>query len=278
MTHQHGTPDGGTPDNRATGPDARPVPDSVTAIASATGSDLVAVPDPVPLRPEQPRTGGTHRRAKGLLDRWYLILAAALVIASFPVLASLLGGQPATDGPVPPLPLAAGAPTISTPTGGPTLTPSAGRAASAPAPSRTGSSVPGSPAGSSAIAAPAVATPSPTAPGPSGPATLTVSATRALFRGDSVRTARTVLSMGTDGDLVITDLAGKRLWHANTAGSGYQATFQDDGNFVVYTQPQQPLWSSGTAGHPGAVLVLQANGDVCVVAGVKPLWCAGTTH
>jgi hypothetical protein len=109
---------------------------------------------------------------------------------------------------------------------------------------------------------------------------LTVTATRSLFQGDSWQTNRTKLAMQADGNLVIIDEHGTARWASGTAGAGNRATFQGDGNFVVYDAANRPLWSSRTDLHPSgvAVLVLQTNGDVCVVYQSAPIWCAGTAH
>jgi hypothetical protein len=107
---------------------------------------------------------------------------------------------------------------------------------------------------------------------------LTVTATRALTRGQSVQTNRTSLAVQDDGNMVIVDETGTIRWRAGTSPNGDKAVFQGDGNFVVYDVAMRPLWSSHTDGHGGAVLVLQADGDVCVVYQGARLWCAGTAH
>jgi len=130
-------------------------------------------------------------------------------------------------------------------------------------------------------ASPATAAPSvgPSAP-PAPPAltSLTVTGTRALGPGESVRTDRTKLLMQPDGNLVILDQNGKTLWKSNTTGTGNKTVFQGDGNLVVYDSRMSTAWSTRTDGHDGATLVLQKNGDVCVVYHGKSLWCAGTAH
>lgn len=146
-----------------------------------------------------------------------------------------------------------------------------------PSPSRSPGAQSGTPA------APAVGTPSAGSPSASPSptpswTTLTVTATRALVRGDSVRTNRTTLAMRADGNLAIVDENGTTRWLSGTSTSGSKAVFQSDGNFVVYDAAMNPLWSSRTDGHNGAVLVLQADGDVCVVYQGTRLWCAGTAH
>ncbi len=227
-------------------------------------------PDTDPLRPRH-----------SLLDRWWIVLGATLLLALIPAAFTLLSRDrdPANPAaPVPSLPVSVAPPGTAGSTaraasfpGAADVTSRSPRPSGSPKP-RTSAPVPApTPAGPSATRSPA------------GPASLTVRATTPLFAGQSLRTFGTVLTMRADGDLVVTDAIGRRLWHTGTDDprpdrAGYQATFQDDGNFVVYTRAQQPLWTSGTAGHPGAVLVLQADGDVCVVDRGRQLWCAGTRH
>jgi hypothetical protein len=210
----------------------------------------------------------SSRRRGSLLDRWYLILIAAVLIAAFPVVTALLSDAGTSAGPPDP-PVAASAPAGIAATGEPSASP---RSSSRPPASRR-------PTPSGTPRPPTAGRPSASRPTGNQPtASRTVAATTPLFRGASISTARTTLRMDTTGDLVITDAAGVQLWHAGTGPRGFQATFQDDGNFAVYTLDFRPLWSSGTAGHPGAVLVLQGNGDVCIVERGTSLWCAGTAH
>jgi hypothetical protein len=225
----------------------------------------------------------TARRRPPGRGRYLLAVAAALGIG---LLAAVALTIPRTRGPVmhdPAAPLARVPGGEATDRFGPAVSATPG----ATTPSR--SALPGS---RSPAASPSATRPTPTRPAaptsrptgsPSrtaGPAwtALTVTATKALFRGDSVQTNRTRLVMRADGNLVIIDENGATRWTSGTAGRGSQATFQADGNFVVYDAYAQPLWSSRTDRHNGAVLVLQANGDVCVVDHGTPVWCAGTGH
>jgi hypothetical protein len=68
---------------------------------------------------------------------------------------------------------------------------------------------------------------------------LTVEATQALLRGESVQTNRTRLPMQTDGELAI-DENGVTRWRSATAGQGDRAVFQNDGNVVVYDARMVP--------------------------------------
>jgi hypothetical protein len=145
----------------------------------------------------------------------------------------------------------------------------------------------------STSAIPSPAQPSPAQPPPAQPSParpplaqpsptywteLTVAATTALDRGQSVHTNRTRLIMEYGGDLAIYDETNRLRWRSGTAGRGYRAVFQDDGNLVVYDQNWTGLWTSGTAGHNGAVLVLETDGNVCVVYRGRVIWAANTAH
>lgn len=233
--------------------------------------------------------GGAHRRAdpRGWwpVRAEYAIAAAALAAALAVVAGWTIARTPPPGGVAD---RAAGR--LALPPGGlagdqssDPASPSPGPSTS-PEPSASPSSRSASPsaARSASSVTPAPATPS-AAPSPSGApsrawTTLTVTATKALFRGDSARTNRTKLIMQSDGNLAIIDENGVTRWISGTADRGSQATFQADGNFVVYDTNSDPLWSSRTPGHNGAVLVLQANGDVCIIDHGEPVWCAGTAH
>ena len=212
---------------------------------------------------------GAHRlRRRGLLDRWYLLISITVLIALVPVGYALL----TDDGPkqTPPAVL----PSVTTGLGGLV-------AGGSPDASVDSSAVP--------VASDASASPSATArastpkPGTSTvPATLTISATATLQRGQSWRTTSTVVSLTTDGDLVVTNASGTQLWHSDTGShnpnrSGNRAVFQNDGNLVVYDSAQRSLWTSGTAGHPGAVLVVQS-GAACVVDSGRRVWCTTSSQ
>ncbi|MEU3186694.1 hypothetical protein ABZ707_21195 [Streptomyces sp. NPDC006923] len=109
--------------------------------------------------------------------------------------------------------------------------------------------------------------------------TRVVQATTVIGPGESVASNRMRITMGTNGNLVISDENGVVRWSSHTEGRGYKAVFQADGHFVVYTQDNQTAWSSGTAGNPGAQLVIQGDGNVTIQsASGAGLWSAGTQH
>jgi hypothetical protein len=235
--------------------------------------------------------GGAHRRAgedeetasrghRPFGRRAYLLAVAAAVVvallaAAKLTIASTVGPVTVADpyGPTATLAPAPGGGATdgfgespsATPGASNTALPGSGSPAATPTPTRASASA-SRPTGSPPGAASPVWT------------TLTVTATKALLRGNSVQTNRTTLSMKLDGNLAIIDENGVTRWTSGTAGPGNQATFQSDGNFVVYDASARPLWSSRTDHHNGAVLVLQANGDVCVVDHGVSVWCAGTAH
>ncbi|MER8186558.1 hypothetical protein [Kitasatospora sp. NPDC094015] len=99
-----------------------------------------------------------------------------------------------------------------------------------------------------------------------------------LEPGRSIRSARAMLLMQSDGDLVIYDEFGRVRWSTGTAGRGRTARFQQDGNFVVYSGAGRAEWSSGTYGHPGARLVVQDDGNVVIYDQGQPVWATGTEH
>ena len=57
-----------------------------------------------------------------------------------------------------------------------------------------------------------------------------------------------VLTMQSDGNLVLYNSANQPLWSSNTTGlGGTTANLQDDGNFVIYTAGGAPVWSTNTS-------------------------------
>ncbi|MEV4616283.1 hypothetical protein AB0K43_27360 [Kitasatospora sp. NPDC049258] len=96
--------------------------------------------------------------------------------------------------------------------------------------------------------------------------------------GQSIRSARAMLLMQSDGDLVIYDEFGRVRWATGTAGRGRTARFQQDGNFVVYSRGGRAEWASHTDGHPGAQLVVQDDGNVVIYDDGRPIWATGTEH
>ncbi|MEU0949400.1 hypothetical protein ABZ379_43060 [Streptomyces canus] len=109
--------------------------------------------------------------------------------------------------------------------------------------------------------------------------TRVITGTTVLEPGQSVASNRMRITMGTDGNLMISDENGVVRWSSHTEGTGSKAVFQNDGNFVVYTKDGKSAWSSHTNGHDGARLVIQNDGNVAIytVDGAA-LWSAGTQH
>ncbi|MFJ6820686.1 FG-GAP-like repeat-containing protein [Streptomyces niveus] len=99
-----------------------------------------------------------------------------------------------------------------------------------------------------------------------------------LTGGQSFTSRSAKLTMGDDGNLVITSNAGKTLWESKTAGNvGAKAIMQTGGNLVVYkSDGSTVLWQSGTTAPEGFAL-LQDRGNL-VIYNVKgqSLWSSGT--
>jgi len=87
-----------------------------------------------------------------------------------------------------------------------------------------------------------------------------------------------VLTLQTNGDLVLLQDGNRMLWHSNTAGSdAYAAIMQPDGNFVLYGRADNPLWKSDTVGNPGAGLELQQDNNLVVYSGDhRALWASNS--
>ncbi|MGW2402673.1 hypothetical protein ACWCYY_39635 [Kitasatospora sp. NPDC001664] len=104
---------------------------------------------------------------------------------------------------------------------------------------------------------------------------------RPLKAGEQVAADRTVLAMGTDGNLVLTDRqTSSVLWTSGTEGRpGAAVALEADGNLVIRDAGGAPLWSSGTWGNPSARLVVQRDGDLVMQdADSKVLWSTGTRY
>lgn len=95
-----------------------------------------------------------------------------------------------------------------------------------------------------------------------------------LSAGQSVSSANAVLTMQSDGNLVLYprvggDRLGPATWSSQTSGNpGAYAVLQADGNLVVYQagrgDPAGSLWAAGTWGSPGAYAVVQDDGNLVV--------------
>lgn len=99
-----------------------------------------------------------------------------------------------------------------------------------------------------------------------------------LNRAQSVisQDGRYRFTMQRDGEAVLFDARGRRLWGTGTAGQGgVRLRMQADGNLVIYTEANVPLWASGTQQNPGAQLAVQTDGSVVIYLGSTPLWGTG---
>ncbi|MCX5197738.1 peroxidase [Streptomyces sp. NBC_00249] len=90
--------------------------------------------------------------------------------------------------------------------------------------------------------------------------------------GDVLDAGSVRLTLGADGDLVILDREGSRLWNAGTAGTGHDARFDSDGELTVRDAAGRTVWSSGTEGHRGARLLVRPQGDVVILDGDREIW------
>lgn len=100
------------------------------------------------------------------------------------------------------------------------------------------------------------------------PAPWTLSAGQSLWSAGHTY----VLSMQTDGNLVVYNAAGVAQWSTSTLIPGSYATLQTDGNLVVYNAHGYPLWASMTFA-VGAQLRIQDDGNLVVYTSAgAPLW------
>jgi hypothetical protein len=92
------------------------------------------------------------------------------------------------------------------------------------------------------------------------------------------------LVLQSDGNLVLSQVSPNlALWSSQTAGQpSYVLTMQTDGNLVLYDQatPPNALWNSQTSSQGatppfGAYLLLQDDGNLVVYTAL-PCWSAGT--
>jgi hypothetical protein len=108
-----------------------------------------------------------------------------------------------------------------------------------------------------------------------------VLATGQLLRAGQSRQSpnrRYLLTMQTDGNLVLYDAARRPLWSSQTHGNaGAFATMQNDANFVVYTASRAPIYSSASQGDERSRLVVQDDGNVVVYAASnEPRWSSAS--
>ena len=63
------------------------------------------------------------------------------------------------------------------------------------------------------------------------------------------------LTLREDGDLVVTDADGDRVWRSRTAGHpGSSLVLQDDGDLVLYDAAGAAVWSTGTVIGPSSLV------------------------
>lgn len=102
-----------------------------------------------------------------------------------------------------------------------------------------------------------------------------------LLAGQSMSSqdGRFVLSMQTDGNLVLYGPAGAMWWTSTNGGSDRRMVMQADGNLVVYNSANQALWSSATYGNPGARLVVQNDGNLVIYnTANQGVWASNTVY
>jgi hypothetical protein len=120
------------------------------------------------------------------------------------------------------------------------------------------------------------------APASAADYTLQLSGGQQLNPGDSLLSPSSLflLSMQTDGNLVLYAPGHIAIWASNTAGhSGSVLQMQQDGNLVVYAPGHVRTWASNTAGHPGAVLQMQDDANAVLYApGPVAMWATGTAR
>jgi hypothetical protein len=87
-----------------------------------------------------------------------------------------------------------------------------------------------------------------------------------------------VLTMQSDGNLVLYAAQNVALWATNTSGHpGAWVIMQTDGNLVVYSAGGTPLWATGTSSGPNSMVRLQSDGHLVVFApGGVPVWGSNT--
>ncbi|WP_433174882.1 hypothetical protein [Actinoallomurus sp. CA-150999] len=168
-------------------------------------------------------------------------------------------------------------PSLSTsPTPLATVSPSKGRKLSAMAPpARSASSAPSAPRRDQ-VGIQSESNQRPSAGGPPW-TTRVLHAPYVLRSGRSVRTNRIVLTMQTDGNLVLSDKNGKPMWATNTFRPGAHAMLQTDGNLVVLSSGNRPIWGAGCQGHDHATMVLQSDANLVIKdRNGSPTWASDT--
>lgn len=100
-----------------------------------------------------------------------------------------------------------------------------------------------------------------------------------LAPGDALSSpdGRHTLLVLDDGDVALLGPDATTRWSTGTEQPGSHLTLREDGNLVVTDPDGDRLWRSRTAGHPGSSLVLQDDGDLVLYdpAGTA-VWSTGT--
>ncbi len=87
------------------------------------------------------------------------------------------------------------------------------------------------------------------------------------------------LTVGADGNVVLSNAGTCSMWTTNTAGTGSHnyLVLQKDGNLVLYTGANKALWSSRTAKSGSKnYLALQKDGNLVIYTGTSvAVWATG---
>jgi hypothetical protein len=110
--------------------------------------------------------------------------------------------------------------------------------------------------------------------------TLQLSGGQQLNPGDSLvsPSGLFLLTMQSDGNLVLYSPGHIAIWASNTAGhSGSVLQMQADGNLVLYAPGHVATWATGTQGHGGTVLQMQDDANAVLYAsGHVAIWATRT--
>jgi hypothetical protein len=100
-----------------------------------------------------------------------------------------------------------------------------------------------------------------------------------LAPGDALSSpdGRQTLLVLDDGDVALLGPDATTRWSTGTDQPGGRLTLREDGNLVVTDRDGDRVWRSRTAGNPGSSLVLQDDGDLVLYdATGNPVWSTGT--
>ncbi|GAA3043729.1 hypothetical protein GCM10017562_75530 [Streptomyces roseofulvus] len=95
--------------------------------------------------------------------------------------------------------------------------------------------------------------------------------------GDSIVGQSSTLTMGTDGNLIITNKTGAKVWNSINGTAGAFARVEQDGDIVVVNAQNQVLYTTNVGTKEGFA-VLQDSGDLVVYNDKsQALWSSGTS-